>query len=253
MIEGPSQVTGETYKRGQVEGALWGFYWLGRTSPAGVPPTPTIFRTRIKRLLDVDRAGELPYAQIETSCASYAFSEEKPGRQGVDVGFTAFDSFCLLIGLELLDAGFKQLEVVFLMRHLREFLREQFEAIEALGVLPYLDFWSVKRAPGLPVVRRGNSEVADHRVYALIQKLEIKEVFPLLAQPKKRVKGGKSKPSAPLILKPKFFRGIVALQEELDKAMPLHYRKTMLLELSLMASGISQLLRTTPAVKRGPK
>ena len=245
-------MTGETYKRGQVEGALWGFYWIGRTPPAGVPEMPVIFRTRIKRLLDVDRAGELPYEQSETACAPYAFSEDKPGKQGRDVGFTAFDSFCLLIGLELLDAGFKQLEIVFLMRHLREHLQEQFEAIVALGDLPYRSFWSAKQALGLPL-RRANGTTADHRVFVLIRKLEIKEVFPLLAQHKKQPARSKSKPDTPVFLQPEFFRGIVALQEELDKAMPLHYRKTMLLELSQMASGITRLLRTTPAVKRGPK
>ena len=41
-----------TYRRGQVEWALWRAFTLARSSGEGPPP---IFRTRIKRLLDLDR------------------------------------------------------------------------------------------------------------------------------------------------------------------------------------------------------
>ena len=41
-----------TYKRGQVEWALWRAFTMARSPDDGPPP---IFKTRIKRLLDLDR------------------------------------------------------------------------------------------------------------------------------------------------------------------------------------------------------
>ena len=41
-----------TYRRGQVEWALWRAFTLARSPGEGPPP---IFKTRIKRLLDLDR------------------------------------------------------------------------------------------------------------------------------------------------------------------------------------------------------
>ena len=52
MITQPSTPTTNTYRRGQVEWALWRMSTIGRPAPA--EPSP-VFRNRIKRLLEIDR------------------------------------------------------------------------------------------------------------------------------------------------------------------------------------------------------
>src|SRR4051794_36153415 len=101
------------FARGQVEWALW--YALAR-GPTGA--IPDVFRNRIKRLLEIDRQTKEFGATI-TPPVRYAFSEEGTEGTGNRALFPSFDAFCLAIALELLDAGFKQGEIVFLMRFLR--------------------------------------------------------------------------------------------------------------------------------------
>src|SRR5215210_6499323 len=51
----------------------------------------------------------------------YAFYDAPPEGIGSDTEYSAFRVFCLAIGLDLLDAGFSQLEVAFLIRHIWDF------------------------------------------------------------------------------------------------------------------------------------
>ena len=78
--------------------------------------------TRIKRLLDSDRdfwAPERP--RLERVRRSV------PGEgRGIEAAFAPFDVFCLAVALDLLDVGFKQGEIVVVMRHLRPRLERWF-------------------------------------------------------------------------------------------------------------------------------
>jgi hypothetical protein len=242
----------ELFKRGQIEEALWALQWTGRTrSP---PPVPSIFRTRIKRLLDLDRMEELPGLEDEDD-GTFAFSEEKPGIQGQDMGFSTFDAFAMAIGLELLGGGFKQLDVVALMRSMKSLLRDEFdwiqEIIQDYGTPDYRGhFWSHKQAPKLPISIVDKEEFADHRVYTIIRKVELREIYPLLKQKLAKRKTGRL---PPIYIEPCFVRGITELQRQLNQAMPFGYRTATFSEISLIAVVIPQELRKTSAAKRGPK
>ena len=155
---------------------------------------------------------ELPGLEDEDD-GTFAFSEEKPGIQGQDMGFSTFDAFALAIGLELLGGGFKQLDVVALMRSMKSLLRDEFdwiqEIIQDYGTPDYRGhFWSHKGAPKLPISIVDKEEFADHRVYAIIRKVELREIYPLLKQKLAKRKTGRL---PPIYIEPCFVRGITEL------------------------------------------
>ena len=221
----------ETYKRGQVEWSLWRFFTFPRA--AGDKP-PKAFLTRIKRLLEID------WVDREEG-KKFAFIEDVPQGQGVDAVFTAFDAFCLALALDLLDAGFKQSEVVFLMQHIRQDLREEYDWIM---LNPPLARQSVAAKPATdrPSYEESGRLRADYRVFAVIQKVEMTEVFPVLAEPQYSGK--------PIILEPVFCHGIEALQTELNR-MAVSFRKAMVLEIANAAALVTSLLKDAPLTKRG--
>src|SRR5438309_8314445 len=106
----------ETFKRGQVEWAIWRFFTLMRLAS---DDPPQVFLTRIKRLLETDRQDKVPAGNDYQPPARYAFSSAESEGQGIDAVFTSFDAFCLALALDLADFGFKPSEIVFLLRYLR--------------------------------------------------------------------------------------------------------------------------------------
>ena len=104
-----------TFGRGQVEWALWRCFTISIVT-ADIE-APKSFLTRIKRLLEIDRGLDLGDAEVPPQ-ADYAFAPP-PSDESGETAYSAVDAFCLAIALDLLDAGFKQAEIVFLMRYLR--------------------------------------------------------------------------------------------------------------------------------------
>ncbi len=220
-----------TYKRGQVEWALWRF--VSRHHGQSKDP-PKVFRTRIKRLLELDRVGQ-------KSGEQFAFAGHPPEGQGVDVAFTAFDAFCLGFGLDLLDTGFKQSEVVFLIRHIRQDLCQEYKRTMS-DPTPDHQYADARDYPDWPSYQHRNFRVVDCRVFAVIEKVEMTEIFSSLKDRTAR--------KEPLIMEPKFCRGIEELREELHN-MNDGYRKAMVLEMAYTAVGITELLEQAPVVRRG--
>ncbi len=227
-----------TYKRGQVEWALWrGFVANILHVSKDVPP---VFQTRIKRLLELDRSGELFDAQVPPQ-APFAFSESGPEGTGIDAAFGILDAWCLGIALDLIDMGFKQKEVTFLMRYLRPSLS---------GWLPIiLDRPPAGRQrigpedrPAGPTFRYNNFEFADCYVFLVIRKIEITEIF--------SPRGQSDDKTAPHFLEPIFCQGYDALAEAAER-MPLHFRKAMVLEIAQLAENIRRNLERAPEIKRG--
>ena len=226
-----------TYRRGQVEWALWRYF---RQLPTEHRRPPPVFRTRVKRLLELDSRGN-PFD--DGSETSFAFFDETPGGTGADVAYTAFNGFCLALGLDLLDTGFKQSEVVFLLRHLRPLLEQAFPKI--LKCPPsYRGAIAASDRPRCPTYERNGSLYADCRVFLVVNKVEITEVFSYPEE--SRAKG------IPLILTPNICEGIAGLETELHK-MNHSYRKALIVELAHAAAMVSEQLEQAPLVRRGPK
>ena len=201
-----------------------------------------MFRTRIKRLLDLDRDME-PAGEAEKTSTPFAFSSAPPNGRGVEIPFTSFDTFCLALGLDLLDVGFKQSEVVFLMQHIRQSLSEQHDLIMRSPPTPREKLHAGDR-PNVPIYDHRNFQIADCRVFILINKVELTELFG--SAPDKRIS------PTPRILQPIFCLGIEALKDELHQ-MGFSYRKAMVFELSEMAVMLTDFLLEAPLVKRGRK
>jgi hypothetical protein len=222
------------FKRGQVEWAAWKFMNQSQNSPDSPPP---IFRTRFRRLLELDRS---PKADLPGP----AFCAAKPVGKGNELPFTVFDAFCLCLAMDLLNAGFKQSEVVFLIAHSRPGLEGQFNRI-VKG--PRLDRNPISsdQYPNLPTYRKHNMDFADPRVFAVFERVETTELF---STPNAEKTDANAK--QPTIFGPYFCNGITGLTEELDK-MGMDFRHALVVELSANATAMRDLLPMAPEMKRG--
>ena len=230
------------YGRGQVDWALWRSFTTGRkfANMAASEAVPKVFLTRIKRLLEIDRDLDLSDAE-EPPEADFAFAP-LPSIQGGDTAYRAVDVFCLAIGLDLLDAGFKQTEVVFLLRYLRAELESRFP--DLLGE-PSILGGRRQRAetyPHLPSYERKGRLYADKRLFVVLQKLEMTEIMSARDQ---------ERHPHPVMLEPIFCPGIAALTASLDDLMPTHRRAVTVLELAGSAKAVAAFLEQAPVVPRG--
>jgi hypothetical protein len=127
------------YKRNQVEAAI-----ASLLEPrAGEPSTE--LRTRLKRLLDTDRAAGRIVRARDPGRSNYAFySAESPG-SGVEVWFSDYEAFALLTGISLLRHGWPQSFVVLLMRRVRPALEKEHDRILKLDPARLFDEEAIRR------------------------------------------------------------------------------------------------------------
>jgi hypothetical protein len=222
-----------------VEAALWRALYVA-SHPAPVHP-PVVFLTRVRRLLDLDRTepGAAP---------GRAFTEAAPEGSGVECPFTAFDTFCLALALELLNRGFKAGEVVFLMR----WVRRDLEPLHAwvLADPPSVQDGRLARGeagraehPSRPAAPT-TDHVADFTVFLVIESIELDELVPAF--------NAVRRPGEPLILQPTICHGRQALFDEIDRR-GLGFRSAMVVEVAALAALTAWWLPRLPAVPRGPR
>lgn len=219
------------YKRNQVEEAVWRFMTRGR---AGREPQ-AVFRTRIKRLLELDRAASAGGG------APAAFAAAHPRGRGNEARFEAFDAFCLALGLLLLNAGFKQGEIVGLLRHVRPELAAAWDRLQRHPAAPRQRVLAEDR-PDAPRYEEDGLALADTDVYLLLERVELTEVFPGLA----------GSASGPLVLQPELLHGGAALAATLRErafGAPGHH----VIELSVLAALLPRYLEDAAPLRRGPR
>jgi hypothetical protein len=101
------------FKRNQVEEAVAGVLEPGSAKPSSE------LRTRLKRLLETDRALGRNKRSPDPERANFAFSGmEAPGR-GLENWFTGYEAFALLTGLRLMREGWPQGLVVAVLRRVK--------------------------------------------------------------------------------------------------------------------------------------
>jgi hypothetical protein len=107
------------YKRNQVEEALSKVLEPGSQEPSSE------LRTRLKRLLETDRAlGRVSRAN-DPARANYAFFSDDAQGSGVEVWFSEYEAFSLLNGLRLMKHGWPQSFAVSIMRRVRADLEKE--------------------------------------------------------------------------------------------------------------------------------
>jgi hypothetical protein len=229
MITQPSTPTTNSYRRGQVEWALWHLSAIGR--PAADEPS-SVFRNRLKRLLEIDRER---LKERGKKGQGLAFSEDRPEGTGTDVAFSAYDGFVLALGLDLLRMGFVQSEVTSLMHFLRPRLGDTFD--EILRNPPGSQRRSLRTRPS-PIRRED-----DRRVFLVIERVEMSEEFPAFAQTK-------SGPEGAFYREPKICHGLQGVTDQLDR-MDQVFRRALVLDLAHTAVRVSEFLAKAPEIKRG--
>ena len=86
-----------SYKRNQIEEAI------GRIFDPNCDKPPSELRTRIKRLLELDRSMGRKVRSKDPEEGNFAFfSEEAPGT-GVDISFSEYEAFALINGLRIMN------------------------------------------------------------------------------------------------------------------------------------------------------
>ncbi len=227
----------ETYGRGQVEWALWCSFARARFNTGDVP---RVFRTRVKCLLDIDRDLDLTDAEVPPE-SDYAFAAP-PATEGAEAEYLAVDAFCLAIALDLLDSGFKQSEIVFLMRYLRPELERRFSALLKPPSLINRQRYRAKDYPDFPSYDYRDRRYADRRLFVILRKVELTEIIPASAR---------GRPAGPVILEPVFCEGAEDLGTELSETMPDHRRAVTILELAATAQSVQTWLAEAPLIRRG--
>jgi hypothetical protein len=102
-----------SYKRNQIEEAI------ARVVVPNSKELPSELRTRIKRLLELDRSMGRKVRSKDAEEANFAFfSEDAPG-SGADISFSEYEAFALLNGLRMMDHFWPQSVAVSIMRRVR--------------------------------------------------------------------------------------------------------------------------------------
>lgn len=213
------------YTRGQAEFALISHFLNGQN---GTGLTKKKLKTRAKRLLELDSA------MSESENLPCAFVTENKGAQGGARVFLYENVFNIGLGLELLDAGFKQSEVVFLLQHSQEIL---YTAAQRIKKYPNAFRQAVSSAdyPDLPKDMK-DSNLADLRTFFIFQRLDRPNL----------VKGKK----APLFLLPKICFGIESLASEIND-ISYSQSKATIVELGNLGISLNNHLKQAPQIKRG--
>ena len=77
-----------------------------------------------------------------------------------------------------LDSGFKQSEIVFLMRYLRPELERRFPALLERPSLINRQRYRAEDYPDLPSYQHRKQRYADRRLFVILQKIELTEILP---------------------------------------------------------------------------
>ena len=128
-----------SYKRNQVEQAI-GLV----LEPRSQEPSPEL-RTRLKRLLETDRAHGRSTRASDPELSNYAFySAEAPG-SGVEIWFSKYEAFALLIGHQMMRHGWPQGFAVSLLRRARSEMEKEHARIMTLNPAEIFDQETIKR------------------------------------------------------------------------------------------------------------
>jgi hypothetical protein len=128
------------YKRNQVEQAI-----AGVLEPKSLEAAPEL-KTRMKRLLDADRALGRAKRASSVEETNYAFYSGNPPGSGVEVWFSSYEAFALLNGLRLMEHGWPQGLAVSILRRVRNDLESEHTRILKLDVRTLFDEKAIKRA-----------------------------------------------------------------------------------------------------------
>jgi hypothetical protein len=121
------------YKRNQIEEAISRVFGEKSANPSSG------LRTRVKRLLDLDRSLPRSSRSKRPELANYAFySSDSPGK-GLEVFFSDYEAFALMIGLQMLNHNWPQMFAVETLRRYRQELEGRHKKLLSLDPIKLFD------------------------------------------------------------------------------------------------------------------
>lgn len=144
----------------------------------------------------------------------------------------------------MLDSGFKQSEVVFVLKHIRPELAEHHSEILARQCRPDRRLSQGKHVHDMPSFSNDQgTAIADWRVFLILKRVEFVET---LHVPKDRP----IPPKTPLFMEPVFVDGIDGLAAYLNAKM-WPFRKGYIAEIAKPAMLTTKFLKRAPEIRRG--
>ncbi len=235
----------ETFRRGQVQLALWRLFSHSGSTPPRPGDVPRNFATRVRKF------GEFG---VPVS------AEERPGQPGVDIEYTAYQAFELGVALDMQDNGLNQAEIGFFLRDVRPRLRDVHERILASPPSGREVMLATDRplSPAGVYIKGADPDglgdpfrvkEADTSVFMTFRYVEVRDAWAGLTFDEADW-AGKGRP--PLFLGPKFHCGLAALMDEVDRlAVSDKDRIRTVIELSNLAVRLLEALRSAPPTRRG--
>lgn len=195
-------------------------------------PGPTTFNHRIKRLLDLDKTLVESEETVES-----AFLTKLLLGQGNDRKFSSYDAFLLGLGLQLMDSGYSQGDIIFALQHLRSDLTDYYADV--------INYETQKSEPHKNALASQSTKtaakIADLRAFIIFQRAELKEVY-AFEQSSKR----------PVFYKPIITFGTEGLFHYLESDTML-YQTHLIIEFSYLARTLKKKLLAAPLSTRGIK
>jgi len=132
------------YKRNQIEHAI-----SNLLEPEASEPSSGL-RTRIKRLLETDRALGRGSRSSDGETANFAFFRDKAPGSGFEVWFSEYEAFALILGLQLMQHSWTQCFAVSVLRRVRPSLEKEHKRILTLDSRKLFDAKAIEaaRRPG---------------------------------------------------------------------------------------------------------
>lgn len=224
-----------SYKRNQIEGALWainrrsGVESMGGMIRHEKPPSQITVPT--KRLLELDRTWAEEH-EHQSNNARLAFFDEIPKGTGSDTSFSGEGVFCLALGLELLEFGFKQKEVVEKIASIRDQLNPVFKSVQELH-----------RNPSHTEKGRFPLKEPPDPIFLILRRLE--------AADRTKASSSTKDQDDDWVLGHDICRGWAKLEEKVKETIPRRASSLFIVELSGLAARTSVFLGFLPATKRG--
>jgi hypothetical protein len=228
-----TQASSQTFRRNQVEQALWKFATLDRQSHH---EPNSAFKARVKHLLDLDRSGVVFQRAKVAPKVDRALGSGASEGTGTDAQFTLADTVCLGLALDMLRAGFKQGEVLLIVGYLRPSLENRVIG-EILLSQPEIRPAAPRRQA------RPESEQPDRRVFLVLNRVEAGEEFAAF---------NLKRPNVPILKEPRICKGLGELSTALSE-MDHMFRRAIVFEIGYLVAAVNEFLPQIQPAKRGPR
>ena len=238
-----------TYKRNQVEGALYAVMTGPlRTARERVgQPIPDRFRNQIKRLLELDLKWAADKAgRQRKNYLNLTFFDDIPDGTGTDINYTPFNALCLAIAVEFVRFGIKQGEALEKIAAIKSELENLFEeAQKTLKTDGSSRYVTAKSGGPTRELVAGKGPTPDPSIFLIVKE------FDGAQRDQSRIESWMGEGN--LIWDHEICRGEKKLSERLGRIFQAESRSAFVMDIAELTARILEVLEVQPLRKRGRK